>query len=79
LRLLATHIVIIFKTPNYSVFFFIYFSRFLYLVKEHHTETRMTVENLALVFGPNILRPQVNTTQLLRNEFKFFYRENIVI
>ncbi|XP_066936920.1 rho GTPase-activating protein 24-like isoform X1 [Clytia hemisphaerica] len=35
-----------------------YLCRFLYELKEYHNETKMTVENLALVFGPNILRPQ---------------------
>ena len=38
-----------------------YFSRFLHQVHEHSAENKMTADNLALVFGPNILSPEVRT------------------
>jgi hypothetical protein len=38
-----------------------YFSRFLHLIHEHSAENKMTADNLALVFGPNILSPEVRT------------------
>lgn len=36
-----------------------YFSRFLNQVHENSKENKMTADNLALVFGPNILSPEV--------------------
>jgi hypothetical protein len=36
-----------------------YCSRFLHQVHEHSAENKMTADNLALVFGPNILSPEV--------------------
>lgn len=45
-----------------------YLCRFLYELQSHHEMTKMTVENLALVFGPNILRPEIeeDPTMLLK-------------
>ena len=37
-----------------------YFSRFLFKVQEHSQENKMGVRNLAMVFGPNILRSGVS-------------------
>lgn len=36
-----------------------YNSRFLDEVQSHSNENKMSVQNLATVFGPNILRPRV--------------------
>lgn len=36
-----------------------YPSRFLDEVQSHSNENKMSVQNLATVFGPNILRPRV--------------------
>lgn len=33
--------------------------RFLYEVQSHSDDNKMSVQNLATVFGPNILRPRV--------------------
>lgn len=35
------------------------FSRFLDEVQSHCIENKMSVQNLATVFGPNILRPKM--------------------
>lgn len=35
------------------------FSRFLDEVQSHCNENKMSVQNLATVFGPNILRPKM--------------------
>lgn len=51
------------------------FSRFLYELQLHHKETKMTVENLAVVFAPNFLRPQVR----LFDFFFFFGRLYIML
>lgn len=37
-----------------------YFSRFLFEVQEHSEQNKMGVRNLAMVFGPNILRSGVS-------------------
>lgn len=43
------------------IFEIVIFSRFLHQVHEHSNENKMTADNLALVFGPNILSPEVRT------------------
>ena len=42
-----------------------YLCRFLHLLVQHETVTKMSLSNLALMFGPNILRPQNSDPSLL--------------
>eukprot|EP00794_Sanderia_malayensis_P007477 gene7477-8306_t len=47
------------KIPRGNVNTLKYISRFLHEFKAHDAITKMSLENLALVFGPNFLSPQV--------------------
>jgi len=42
-----------------------YLTRFLVDMAKHASETKMDVNNIAMVFAPNILRPEVDTQQSL--------------
>lgn len=45
-------------SPAFFFFFMVYF-RFLDEVQSHANENKMSVQNLATVFGPNILRAKM--------------------
>lgn len=47
------------KTYMYHVSNCVFGSRFLDEVQSHCNENKMSVQNLATVFGPNILRPKM--------------------
>merc|ERR1711862_352977 len=40
-----------------------YIIEYLQKIEEHSTVNKMTVSNLAIVFGPNLIRPKVETVQ----------------
>ena len=61
---LNRHINLLFPHFIYHCDIF-YFSRFLFEVQEHSEENKMGVRNLAMVFGPNILRSGVSCTKSL--------------
>eukprot|EP00002_Diphylleia_rotans_P013379 TRINITY_DN2616_c0_g1_i4.p1 TRINITY_DN2616_c0_g1~~TRINITY_DN2616_c0_g1_i4.p1 ORF type:complete len:894 (-),score=157.10 TRINITY_DN2616_c0_g1_i4:43-2724(-) len=47
--------------PNRSILY--HFAQFLFEVSQHSEENKMTIQNLSTVFGPNIIRPRMETLQ----------------
>jgi len=56
------------KLPKENFGLLRYLVRFLYLVSSHSSVNKMTVDNIAIVFAPNLLRPAVETPESMLME-----------
>ena len=68
--------------PHFTTFDIFFFSRFLFEVQEHSEQNKMGVRNLAMVFGPNILRSgvsyQVIGLNVRGHDFSLFQRQSML-
>eukprot|EP01102_Stenamoeba_stenopodia_P009527 TRINITY_DN2818_c0_g1_i1.p1 TRINITY_DN2818_c0_g1~~TRINITY_DN2818_c0_g1_i1.p1 ORF type:complete len:423 (+),score=117.39 TRINITY_DN2818_c0_g1_i1:220-1488(+) len=56
------------EKPHYNVVRFL--CRFLRKVSEHKAHNKMTVENLAMVFAPNVIRPKNEVASTIQFDYK---------